>query len=74
MVLFSLGLAIPYLIAALGISAVIDYLKKVKKHMRLIKVISGLFLVVFGILILTGNFTAISSFFTRLLPYKFPGM
>jgi cytochrome c-type biogenesis protein len=72
--LFSLGLAIPYLIAALGFSAVVDYLKKIKHRMHLIQIISGVILMLFGILILTGNFGLMSTYVSKLLPYKFPGM
>jgi len=74
MFLFSIGLAIPYLIAALGISAVIDYLKKIKRWFWLIQLISGLILIIFGILFITGNFGLLSSYTGKLLPYKFPGM
>ncbi len=72
--LFSLGLAIPYLITALAISSVVDYLKKIKRRIWIIQLISGLIIIIFGILVLTNNFGALSSFFTRILPYKFPGM
>lgn len=72
--LFSIGLAIPYLITAVAISSVVDYLKKIKQHIWIIQLISGFIILIFGILVLTNNFTALSNFFTRLLPYKFPGM
>jgi len=74
MFLFSVGLAIPYLVAALGISAVIDYLKKIKRWFWLIQLISGLIIIIFGILIITGNFGLLSTYTGKLLPYKFPGM
>ena len=74
MFLFSVGLAIPYLVAALGISAIIDYLKKIKRWFWLIQLISGLIIIIFGILIITGNFGLLSSYTGKLLPYKFPGM
>lgn len=74
MALFSLGLAIPYLIAALGISAVIGYLKRIKDYMWLVRLVTGSIIILVGILIVTNNFGLLSSFFTRLLPYKFPGM
>ena len=72
--LFSMGLAIPYLVTALGFGAIVKKLKKFKHRIWLIQLISGLIIIVFGVLVLTDNFGLMSSFFSKLLPYKFPGM
>jgi cytochrome c-type biogenesis protein len=61
---YSLGMAIPFLIAALGINVFLTYSVKLAKHMRIIMIMSGLLLVVFGILLLTDQFRTI----TRLFP------
>jgi cytochrome c-type biogenesis protein len=51
---FSLGLGIPFIISAV----LIDRLKKsfdfIKKHYRVINIVSGLLLVIVGILLATG--------------------
>jgi len=50
---YSLGMAVPFLAAALGINVFLTYSAKLAKHMRAIMIISGLLLVIFGILLLT---------------------
>jgi cytochrome c-type biogenesis protein len=72
--LFSLGLAIPYLITAFAISSALDYLEKFKKYLWLVSVASGLLLVFFGILMLTGNFLKLSELVSKIMPFKIPGM
>jgi cytochrome c-type biogenesis protein len=51
---YSLGLGIPFLLTALFLNFALVYFKNISKHMRLIKLVSGAFVVVMGILILTG--------------------
>lgn len=71
--IFSAGLAIPYLITALAITLVLGYLKKIKRYLWLVSLLSGIFLIFFGILLLTNQFTAFTGFFSKYLPYNFPG-
>ncbi len=62
---FSLGLGIPFIISAL----LIDNLKKtfdfIKKHTKIINLISGIFLILIGILMITGYF----GYFLSLLSF-----
>lgn len=62
---FSLGLGVPFIISAL----LIDNLKKtfdfIKKHSRIVNLISGLFLILIGILMITGYF----GYFLSLLSF-----
>jgi len=50
---YSLGLAIPFFLSAVGINVFLMYSVKVSRHMRVIMIISGLLLIVFGIMLLT---------------------
>lgn len=52
---YSLGLGLPFLILGLAFSTFIPWLKRVKQYSRLIYVISGVVLIIIGVLILTGN-------------------
>ncbi len=61
---YSLGLAVPFFISALGINVFLSYSPKIAKHMRVIMIISGLLLIVFGVLLLTDQIRVLS----RLLP------
>lgn len=50
---FSLGLAVPFLIIAASIGSASAYLAKISKYLNVISVIGGVFLVFLGILLLT---------------------
>lgn len=58
---YSLGLAVPFFISALGINIFLSYSPKIAKHMRVIMIISGLLLIVFGVLLLTDQIRVLSS-------------
>lgn len=53
---YSAGLAIPFLIAALGIGWVSNILRKHSKVMRYVEIIMGVILVIVGIMLLSGTF------------------
>jgi cytochrome c-type biogenesis protein len=57
---YSAGLAIPFLLAALGIGWVTVILRKYGKVMRIVEVAMGVVLVVVGILLFTGVFSVIA--------------
>ncbi|NOZ64110.1 MAG: cytochrome c biogenesis protein CcdA [Caldiserica bacterium] len=59
---YSLGLGLPLFITSLGVSSFLLYFKRISKYMRLIQILSGLFLIVVGILIFTGYFSILSSY------------
>ncbi len=52
---FSLGLAVPFLIIAASIGSASAYLAKISKYLNVISVIGGVFLVFLGILLLTNK-------------------
>ncbi|MBU0686257.1 MAG: cytochrome c biogenesis protein CcdA [Candidatus Margulisbacteria bacterium] len=62
LVVFSLGLAIPFLITAALLQTVIKYITKINRYMGIIKVISGLLLVIIGLLLLTNWFQLLVNF------------
>jgi len=57
---YSAGLAIPFLIAALGIGWVTTTLKKYGKVMRYVEIAMGVILVIVGVLLFTGIFELIA--------------
>ncbi|MBM4145941.1 MAG: cytochrome c biogenesis protein CcdA [Nitrospira sp.] len=61
---YSLGLAVPFFLSALAINVFLSYSSKLARFMRVIMLISGLLLIIFGILILTDQIRAL----TRLFP------
>ena len=48
---FSLGLAVPFLIIAVGIGSASNYISKLSKYLNVISIVGGLFLVFLGILL-----------------------
>ncbi len=59
---YSAGLAIPFLIAAIGIGWVTIILKKYKKIMRYVEMIMGVVLVIVGIMLFSGTFALIARY------------
>jgi len=72
MLLFSLGLAIPYLMVALSIGAALNFLQKLGPYKRVIGIVTGLIMVFFGLMIAANKFPLITGFFFKYLPYKLP--
>ncbi len=59
---YSLGLGIPFFITSLTVNSFLSAFERIKKYMRLIEIISGVFLIIVGILILTNYFVILSSY------------
>jgi cytochrome c-type biogenesis protein len=57
---YSAGLAIPFMVAALGIGWVTTILRKYGKVMHYVEIIMGILLVVIGILLITGKFALLA--------------
>jgi cytochrome c-type biogenesis protein len=59
---YSAGLAIPFLLAALGIGWVTVILRKYNKVMRITEIVMGVLLVIVGIMLVFGVFSILASF------------
>ena len=57
LLLYSLGLGIPFILSALAISAFLSSFSKLKKHFKAIKITSGVILVIMGVLLLMDKMT-----------------
>jgi cytochrome c-type biogenesis protein len=64
LVAFSLGLGVPFLLAGLGLFKVFG---RLRRHMRAITVVSGLFLAGFGVVMVTGNLSTLAAWFTDVM-------
>jgi cytochrome c-type biogenesis protein len=62
LVTYSLGLGLPFLIIGIAFDFFTPVLRKIQRYTVIVRIISGLLLILVGILILTGNLTWISSF------------
>ncbi|MDA0329754.1 MAG: cytochrome c biogenesis protein CcdA [Gemmatimonadetes bacterium] len=65
---YSLGLAVPFLIAALALDSFLQTFRKFRHWIPVIEKASGVLLIFLGILLLTGKFTVLSTWLTRFTP------
>ena len=63
---YSLGLAIPFMLTALAFNQVMLVFDQVKRHMRAVEIVSGLLLVGVGVLLMTDGLTVIASWAQRI--------
>jgi cytochrome c-type biogenesis protein len=60
---YSLGLAIPFLLTAAAITQALGALNRIKRYLGAIEIGAGAFLVATGLVLVTGSFTRIAGFF-----------
>ncbi len=63
---YSMGLGIPFFLSSLAFNAFLSAFDRIKRYMRWITLISGIFLIIIGILFLTDTFREINAFFNML--------
>jgi cytochrome c-type biogenesis protein len=59
---YSLGLGVPFLITAAMLNQTRGLLKRLQRHMRKIEIVSGIFLIFIGYLLLTNQLTMLAQF------------
>ena len=65
---YSLGLAIPFLISALALDFFLNTFSRFRRLLPLVEKASGVMLIVLGLLLATGSFTILSSYLIRFTP------
>ncbi|MCR4662420.1 MAG: cytochrome c biogenesis protein CcdA [Endomicrobiaceae bacterium] len=60
--IYSLGLAIPFILTALFVTKFLTLFQSLKKYYKQIEIISGILLIIIGILIISGGFNKITIF------------
>ena len=63
---YSIGLGIPFFLSSLAFNSFLSAFDKIKRYMRVINIVSGLFLIGIGILFLTDTFREINSYLNLL--------
>jgi len=61
---YSLGLAVPFLIAGLAVSDVNRFMRKIQPYTPVIEVVSGLMLIGVGVLLISGRLTGLNDLFS----------
>jgi cytochrome c-type biogenesis protein len=59
-------LAVPFLLTSLGVERFLAFYSRFRRHLHTVEVVSGVFLVIVGGLILTRHFTILSSYLSFL--------
>jgi len=61
---YSMGLAVPFLITAALLSTAVGFLKRINRYMHAIELVSGILLVVVGVFLLSGMFSRFNILFS----------
>jgi cytochrome c-type biogenesis protein len=59
---YSLGLGVPFLLTALGLNRFLRFYGRFRRHLHVVEVVSGVLLIVFGLLIAFGRLTLLSQY------------
>jgi cytochrome c-type biogenesis protein len=65
---YSLGLAVPFLVAAWAVEAFLAWFQRFRRYIGWVERVAGALLLVAGVLMLTGSFTLLSGWFQRWTP------
>lgn len=66
---YSAGLAVPFLLTGLGINKFLSFYKNFRRHLHKVEVVSGVVLILVGILVMTGKSTQLATTgFMSLIP------
>ena len=66
---YSLGLGIPFFLSSLALNSFLIYFDRARRYIRAISLVSGVFLIVVGILILTDSFRVLSQYVNYLFHF-----
>jgi cytochrome c-type biogenesis protein len=65
---YSIGLALPFILAALATGKFISASRRMRRAIPVLEKVSGAILLIAGVLLVTGSFTALSAYFARFTP------
>jgi cytochrome c-type biogenesis protein len=63
---YSMGLAVPFLLTSLGLERFLKFYSRFRSHMHALEVASGALLIALGVLLVIGRFTIISNYLSFL--------
>jgi cytochrome c-type biogenesis protein len=64
--IYSLGLAVPFLLTSLGIERFLNFYGRFRRHMHALEIASGGLLIALGVLLVLGRFTLLARYFSVL--------
>jgi cytochrome c-type biogenesis protein len=69
LLVYSLGLGIPFIMAAVAIRPFMGFMQRFRKHMGTVEKVMGVLLVITGILFITGSMSVISFWLLEYMPF-----
>jgi cytochrome c-type biogenesis protein len=67
LLIYSMGLAIPFFLSSLAMHQFLAFFNRFKKYIRIFELVTGLLLVVVGVLIFTNNLSLLQRYFEKLV-------
>jgi cytochrome c-type biogenesis protein len=61
--MYSLGLAVPFILTAMAIGSFTEQFKKFSKYLPIISTISGVLMIIIGVMIFTNKLAVLSQYF-----------
>jgi len=62
LIVYSMGLGIPFFLSSLAFNSFLSAFERIKRYMQVVTIVSGIFLIVIGILFLTDTFREINTY------------
>ncbi|MDQ6987595.1 MAG: cytochrome c biogenesis protein CcdA [Mariprofundaceae bacterium] len=66
---YSIGLGVPFLLAAAATNHFIGWMQRFRRHLHLVEIISGILLMAVGILIFIGSFSILAGWLISYVPF-----
>jgi len=66
MAVYSLGLAIPFIVIAMFAGYFLKHLRKINKHLNKLRIAGGILIIIMGILLMTNNLYILRNLFTNI--------
>jgi cytochrome c-type biogenesis protein len=66
---YSLGLGIPFLLTSLSVNFFFKWFSKVRRYLNIVEIVSGVILILLGVLIFTNSLGLVSSYIMKLFPF-----
>jgi len=69
LLIYSIGLGIPFFLTAAATQRILSAMNRVKKHFKTVELVSGAFLIIIGVMMVFNLFTTINGVLVRWLPW-----
>lgn len=66
---YSLGLGIPFILTSLSVNFFFKWFSKIRRYLNIVEIVSGVILILLGILIFTNSLGLVSSYIMKLFPF-----